>query len=172
MFGAINPPTGAPESPTTVGALMPNWTAANPDLKAALDATELIAAQTPGMTWGSKFDVKDVPEELYTQVASNVIFTRGVIGQNMEMVGTDGVFRPAGTIIIPSDVSTFLAVADQGGYPAPAPEQQQAPIAAPADVANANVAAYGDDKPAAAFAIVSPRVAVAGIAVLAAFFVL
>lgn len=161
LFGAVNANTGLENSNTTVAAMMPQWAAANPDIGAALLTVNKIANQTGGLIWGDSFDAAQIPTELHVQLAENVLYTRAVIGSNPEMVGPNGVFTMTGGVIVPNDVSALFNVADQGGYPAPAAANDAASDPAPTDSTTGG-----------AGSLVAAPVAVAGLAVLAAFLML
>jgi plastocyanin len=163
MFGAINAATGLEGSPTTVNSLMPTWAQQNPDIAAALSATNNLAVNTGGLNWGGKVDVSQIPPELHGQVAGNVLFTRAVMGSNPDMIDSNNVFRPEGELIVPNDILASFSAADAGGYDTPAESENKTN-----DQASLN--ANNGDGSNGAGSIISSRVAVAGVALLAAMF--
>lgn len=166
MFGAINAPTGGADSNTTVAALMPQWAAANADIASAWNATSVLAASTPGLTWGDKIDLGSVDPALHAGIAQSILYTRAVIAENKDMVGADGVFRPQKDLKLPADVSALLADADSGS---PAGAQNAATGAGPTAAADAQAAAASQaPETNGAGSIVSSRAAVAAVALLAA----
>lgn len=162
LFGGINANTGNEDSQTTVDGILPQIASSNPDVAAALSVTNKFAEQTPGLNWGGKIETKDIPANLQNQLVANVLFTRNVMGTNPDMFAKDGSFTPAGEMIVPTDTLQLFAIANAGGYkdvtPDVAPEAQ-------------NVAAAADQAPTGGSATtVVSRVAVAGVALLAAMF--
>jgi plastocyanin len=170
LFGAINAATGNENSTTTVSSLMPQWAASNADIDAQLTATNALASQTAGLEWANKLDVADIPPEQYPTLASNILFTRAVIGQNPDMVGKDGVWRPSGSVVIPADRAALFIQADIGGYGYPAEDDSSSdgPTGVPQNAAAqpTSTEATGNG---VAIGATSSRVAIAGFAVLVAF---
>jgi plastocyanin len=162
MFGGINVNTGLEGSPTTVNALMPTWAQQNPDVAAALSATNNLAVSTGGLNWGGKIDVAEIPSEFHGQVAANVLFTRAVMGTNPDMIDASNNLVAEGELIVPNDILASFAVANAGGYEMPAASEDTSGQAE-------NLAANTDGSNGAG-SIISSRVAVAGVALLAAVF--
>lgn len=166
LFGALNAATGNEDSNTTVAVLMPQWAASNADINAQLVATNSIANQTGGLGWASKIDVSSIPAAQYPALATSILYTRRVIGQNPEMVGADGVFRPTGNVVVPADLSQLFVQADLGGYSAT--DTSSGPTSA-AENAAASTSATPEGN-GVAIGATSSRFAVAGFAILVAFF--
>ncbi|KAH7100779.1 hypothetical protein BKA62DRAFT_830719 [Auriculariales sp. MPI-PUGE-AT-0066] len=111
------------------------------------------------------FATKDVPADLQNQLLANVLFTRNVMGTNPDMFAKDGSFTPAGEMIIPTDTLQLFAIANAGGYKDVAPDVlPEAPAAQ-----NVAAASTAEKTPTGGSATtVASRVAVAGVALLAA----
>ncbi|EJD34706.1 hypothetical protein AURDEDRAFT_117577 [Auricularia subglabra TFB-10046 SS5] len=172
MWGGVNVPNGDVNSATTVAALMPQWAAASPDINAALTATNAKTADSPAKNWGNTVDLAGIDPAYHAGIAQSILYTRAVIAENKDMVGADGVFRPAKDVKLPADFAALLSTADQGGLPGS--NTQNANVAQQTGTPNNNAAPVDDDAETygsnGAGSLVSSRVAVAAVAVLAALF--
>lgn len=116
MFSIINPPN-AFGGATSVGSMMPMWANADPNILAAVQYTQNKTAGTPAENWGSDIDVGGIDPTQHPAVATNVLFTRLVIGANPSTLDANGNFKPTGPINIPNDLPAVLAsTASTYGY--------------------------------------------------------
>lgn len=171
MWGGINVPNGEVNSATTVAALMPQWAAASPDINAALTATNAKTADSPAKNWGNTVDLAGIDPAYHAGIAASILYTRAVIAENKDMVGADGVFRPAKDVKLPADFSALLTTADQGGLPGS--NTQNANVAQQTGTPQNNAATTDDAETYGtngAGSVVSSRVAVGAVALLAALF--
>jgi len=110
MWGMINPPvqSGAANS---IGSMMPEWAAANPDIEAAWSVIGDSTAGTPADTWGNNIILEGIPEDQYVNVATNTMYTRAFLAANPTMMetGLGAVNVDGSPIVIPDDVSGLIA---------------------------------------------------------------
>jgi len=174
MFGAINPPQGDATSNSTVGSMMSVWASADPDIAQALNVTNALAAnatgaaQTAGMTWGNELDVSKIDPSLHASLAKSVLYSRQLMASNPGSFDSTGKFNPNGNVTVPFDISAALDNADAGG---PNAANAVNAAAGPTNSSSSSSAAP-TGKTSAALSVRSSGVAVAAVAVLAAFFAL
>jgi len=172
MFGAINP-TAAPGSNTSVGAMMEGWAAANPDIATVLNSTNTLAVGLPAMEWGNGMDVSNIDPSLHPALAKDILFTRQVMAANPHMVDANGKFNPTGQLTIPADVSNLLDTADAGSPGGPVNAAVSTSSTSSSSTASPTTSSTQTTPTAnAAMSMKSSGLAVALVAVVAAFFAL
>lgn len=110
MWGIINPASDF-GGIDTVGSNMQEWVNSDPDLMAAWEYTKEMTQGTSVESWGSNINLQDIPEDVYPQVAANVLFTRANFAANPGMVELDlGAVTPDGSpVAIVSELNTLLS---------------------------------------------------------------
>lgn len=82
MFGIINPPN-ALGSPSSVGSMMQNLTASNPNLSMMRSYTDNATMNSPGASqWGTNFDMSSIPQWAQQSFVENVFYTRLFLAAN------------------------------------------------------------------------------------------
>ncbi|KAJ7273668.1 hypothetical protein B0H12DRAFT_1007567 [Mycena haematopus] len=171
MFGVINPQMAAPGSPTSLGGMMQSMAANDSDLSAySAYSSNVTSNNAAASSWGENFDMSSLPAWSQSLFATNVLYTRAVIGMNADVYtpenGVDLSSVATTPLMLPMDLSTAL---DAATAPAAPTDAGATPAAAAAtDPAAASTTA----KPSGASALASPRLLVAGAVVLATIFAL
>ena len=176
MFGIINPPN-AYMQPSSVSMMMPSLAGMYPSTQAAMSYTNNATANsTSAASWGMNMDMSGMPQWSQQYMAENVLYTRAVIGMNPEIVSSDGSIDWSNLgnnpMMLPVDVaaaaSSNNAANSTGSYGSPAssssPSAASSPSSSPVGASSKSSNGAG--------ALSSPRVAVALVAVVAAFFAL
>ncbi|KAF7338330.1 Phytocyanin domain-containing protein [Mycena venus] len=183
MFGIINPAMAAPGSPTSLGGMMQSMAANDSDLSAyAAYSSNVTSNNDAAAKWGANFDMANMPDWSHSLFATNVLFTRAVLGMNSEVLQADGstdLSSVANTpLMLPMDISQPLnaAAAPQSSdaNAAAASTPASTPAATPAGAAGTDpaAAAQTSTKSNGASSVASPRLLVAGVVVLATIFAL
>jgi hypothetical protein len=173
MFGIINPPN-AYMQPGSVSMMMPSLAGQYPSTQASMSYTANVTSNSSSAaSWGMNIDMSSMPTWSQQYTAENVLYTRAVLAMNSDMVNSDGSinFSNMGSspIMLPTDVAAAVtnnADNSTSSYGSPAssssPSSASSPSASPVSASSQNGAG----------ALSSPRVAVALVAVAAAFFAL
>jgi len=175
MFGVINPAQAAPGSPTSLGGMMSSMAANDSDLSAyAAYSSNITSNDDAASQWGSNFDMSALPDWAHSLVATNVLYTRGVIAMNKEILQSDNSVDLSSVsttpLMLPMDISNALDAASAA--PAASGDASSA-AAAPAGAAEtAPPAASPSSKPNGASSVASPRLLVAAAVVVATIFAL
>jgi plastocyanin len=178
MFGIINPPN-AYMQPSSASMMMPSLAGQYPSTQAAMSyASNMTASQPAAAAWGGNIDLSGVPDWAQSYAAENILFTQSFLASNPETINQAGDvdLSPLGSnaVMIPTDVAAAARQNDvdnststaSSGYPA---------ASSTASGSTPSTTASGDSSTGStngAGAISSPRVAVALVAVAAAFFAL
>jgi plastocyanin len=175
MFGIINPPN-AYMQPGSAAMMMPSLAGQYPSTQAAMSYTSNVTAnQSSAANWGMNIDMSGMPSWSQQYTAENVLYTRAFLGMNPETLSGDGVDLSGlanNAVMVPTDVAASMSSnnADNStsGYGSPASSSSAPSSASP------SASAVGGSSKASngAGALSSPRVAVALVAVAAAFFAL
>lgn len=174
MFGVINPAMAAPGSPSSLGGMMSSMAANDSDLSAyAAYSSNLTSNNEAAANWGKNFDMSAIPDWAQGLFATNVLFTRGVISKNPDILTSDNSLdlkSVASTpLMLPMDISQPLDAASA----ASAPPAGDSSAAAPAGAAEtAPPSASTTPKPSGASSVASPRLLVAAAVVVATIFAL
>jgi len=177
MFGIINPPNAYMQS-TSVGMMMPSLAGQYPSTQAAMSYTSNATSNSSSAAnWGMNIDMSGMPSWSQQYTAENVLYTRAVLGMNTDMVGADGTidFTNLGSspLMVPTDVAASMpsnnADNSTGSYGSPASASTPSGSSSPSSSA---VGGSSKSSSSGAGALSSPRVAVALVAVAAAFFAL
>ena len=84
MFGIINPPN-ANAAPSSVGSMMQQMVAANPDLGKMRDyADNATKSSDAASTWGTSFSMANIPDWAQESFVENVLHTRTWLAANPE----------------------------------------------------------------------------------------
>jgi activator of HSP90 ATPase len=175
MFGIINPPNAYMQS-TSVGMMMPSLAGQYPSTQAAMSYTSNVTAnQSSAATWGMNIDMSSMPSWSQQYTAENVLFTRAFLGMNPETLSSDGSVdlstMGSSAVMVPTDVAASMnnagnSTSSSYGSPSSSSASSSASSAAASAVGGSSKSTNG------AGVISSPRVAVALVAVVAAFFAL
>jgi len=182
MFGIINPSMASPGSPTSLGGMMQSMAANDSDLSAyAAYSSNVTSNNNAASEWGTNFDMSALPDWSHSLFATNVLFTRAVLGMNSEVLKPDNsidLSSVASTpLMLPMDISSPLnaASAPQASSASPA-STADAGAATPAGAAATDPATSPSASPSAksngASAVASPRLLVGAAVVLATIFAL
>jgi len=182
MFGIINPSMASPGSPTSLGGMMQSMAANDSDLSAyAAYSSNVTSNNAAASEWGTNFDMSALPDWSHSLFATNVLFTRAVLGMNSEVLKPDNsidLSSVASTpLMLPMDISSPLnaASAPQASSASPA-STADAGAATPAGAAATDPATSPSASPSAksngASAVASPRLLVGAAVVLATIFAL
>ena len=172
MFGIINPPN-AYMQPGSVSMMMPSIAGKYPSTQAAMSyASNATANQSYAASWGMNMDMSGMPDWSQQYMAENVLYTRAFLGMNSETVGSDGSIDlsalGSNAVMIPTDVAAAMSSNNgDSSYGSPATSSASSAASSPsASPVGASSKSNG------AGVLSSPRVAVALVAVAAAFFAL
>jgi len=174
MFGIINPPNAYMQS-TSVGMMMPSLAGKYPSTQAAMSYTSNVTSNSSASSWGMNIDMSGMPSWSQQYTAENVLFTRAFLGMNPETLGSDGSVDMSAlgssAVMVPTDVAASMDNADNStsssyGSPASSSASSSASSASASAVGGSSKSTNG------AGVLSSPRVAVALVAVIAAFFAL
>jgi hypothetical protein len=171
MFGIINPPNAFGQ-PSSAGMMMPTLASQNPSTEAAMQyASNCTASQPMAAAWGTSMDMSGMPSWAQSYAAENIMYTQSFLAMNPEVISDKGVdLAPLASnpIMIPSDVASAVRVSNGDGYGSSTGSSSSA-AASPSTSPNSAASKGGSN---GAGALSSPRVAVALVAVAAAFFAL
>jgi plastocyanin len=170
MFGIINPPN-AYMQPGSVAMMMPSIAGQYPSTQAAMSYTANVTSNSSSASWGMNIDMSSMPSWSQQYTAENVLYTRAVLAMNADMVGPDGSINLAGMgsspMMLPTDVAA--AASNNAGSSYGSPASSSTPSSAASSPSSSPVSASSKN---GAGALSSSRVAVALVAVAAAFFAL
>ena len=171
MFGIINPPN-AWGQPSSAGMMMPTLAGQNPSTEAAWQyASNCTASQPKAAAWGTSMDMSNMPSWAQTYAAENIMYTQSFLAMNPEVMSDKGVdLAPLASnpIMIPTDVANAVRLTSGDGS---STDSSSPAAASPSSDPSSNSAASKGGSNGAG-ALSSPRVAVALVAVAAAFFAL
>jgi len=176
MFGIINPPSAYMQS-GSASMMMPNLASMYPSTQAAMSYTANVTSnQSSAASWGMNIDMSGMPDWSQQYTADNVLYTQAVMAMNPEMVSADGTLdlstMGSSPIMLPTDVAAALTSSNSTGsssYGSPASSSTPSGASSSSSPSTSPVAASSKS---GAGALSSPRVAVAVVAVVAAFFAL
>ncbi|KAI0046114.1 hypothetical protein FA95DRAFT_1419239 [Auriscalpium vulgare] len=173
MFGIINPPNALGAASAAIPGLAANSSSTSAALSYANNATSNNAAAS---SWGANIDLSTLPTWAHSLAAENILYTRAFLGQNPEVINTDGTVDMSAAannaLMIPSDVASLSNNAAVTPASSSAASDNAASSAAPAASSAAASPVSAANKPNGAGVMASPSVAVALVAVVAAFFAL
>lgn len=175
MFGIINPPN-AYMSSTSVGMMMPSLAGQYPSTQAAMSYTSNVTANSSSAaSWGMNMNMSGMPSWSQQYMAENVLFTQAVLAMNPETLNADGTVDFSNTtstpLMVPTDVAASMSSNADSSYGSPA-SSSAASGTSGASSPSASAVGGSSKSSNGAGALSSPRVAVALIAVAAAFFAL
>jgi plastocyanin len=178
MFGIINPPSVF-NNAGSASMMMPSLASQYPSTQAAMSyAANMTANQSSAAMWGSNIDMSSVPSWAQSYAAENILYTQSFLAMNPESLSADGSVDlsplSSNAIMLPTDVAAAARTnnddattsSSSAGYPA---------ASSTASGSKPSSTAAGDSSKSStsgAGALSSPRVAVALVAVVAAFFAL
>jgi hypothetical protein len=178
MFGIINAPN-AYMSNTSVGMMMPSLAGQYPSTQAAMSYTSNVTANSStAASWGMNMDMSGMPSWSQQYAAENVLFTRAVLGMNPETLSADGSvdFSNIGStpLMVPTDVAASMSSnnADNSTGSYGYGSSGTSSTSSSASPSSSAVGGSSKSSSSGAGALSSPRVAVALVAVAAAFFAL
>lgn len=166
MFGIINPPN-AFQQPGSASNMMPSLASQNPSTQAGWSyASNATSNNTAAANWGMNLDMSKMPDWSMPYMAENILFTRSFLAMNPESMAADGSVNLAplsnNAVMIPTDIAAAARQnnAQSGNSSATSSGATSTPSSAASSSGGKNGAG----------ALASPRVAVALVAVAAAFF--
>jgi len=177
MFGVINPVMALPGAPTSLGGMMSSMAANDSDLSAyAAYSNNVTSGNNAASNWAANIDMSSLPEWSHSIVATNVLYSRAVLGMNPEVLKPDNSVDlssvAATPLMLPMDITAPLNAAtaqqagaapnDAGASPVGAAATSPAAAAPPTTSAPANGAS----------SVASPRFLVAAVVVVATIFAL
>ena len=174
MFGIINPPNAYMQN-TSVGMMMPSLAGQYNSTQAAMSYTSNVTANDSSAAgWGMNIDMGGMPSWSQQYTAENVLYTRAFLGMNPDAFGSDGSVDlsalSSNPAMFPTDVAASMssnnADSSTGSYGSPGSSTSSSASPSSSAVGGSSKSTNG------AGALSSPRVAVALIAVAAAFFAL
>ncbi|KAK7014900.1 Phytocyanin domain-containing protein [Favolaschia claudopus] len=176
MFGIINPAMAAPGSPSSLSGMMQSMAATDSNLAAyAAYSNNITASNDAASAWGGNMDMSSMPDWSRSLFATNVLFTRAVLGMNPDVLKGDNSIDLSSVaktpLMVPTDIQAPL---DASSAPQP-PADDSNNNATPAGAAASDPAgAPQSSEPAknGASSIASPRLLVAAGVVLATIFAL
>jgi plastocyanin len=173
MFGIINPPNAFGQN-GSAGMMMPSLAMQYPSTQAAMTyASNCTSSQPMAAAWGTGIDMSGMPSWAQSYAAENIMFTQSFLAMNSEVMSSSGAVDLAplanNPIMMPTDVANQVRLSSTDGYGSNTTSSSAA--ASPSSSSTTNSAASKGGKNGAA-ALSSPRVAVAFVAVAAAFFAL
>jgi plastocyanin len=161
MFGIINPPS-APGQPGSVGMMLPTVANSTAATQAGWSyMTNITSGQPAAAAWGNNIDMSQMPSWSQSYVAENVMYSKSFFALNPAAISQNGTVNlsplAAAGISLPTDVAAAVRLSDNSTA------TSSSSGAAPSSTSK---------KSNGAGALSSPRVAVALVAVVAAFFAL
>ncbi|KAH9066405.1 hypothetical protein EDB87DRAFT_1554455 [Lactarius vividus] len=168
MFGIINPPN-AYQQPGSASNMMPSLASQNPSTQAGWSyASNATSNNTAAGNWGMNLDMSKMPDWSMPYMAENILFTRSFLAMNPESMTQDGSVDLSplanNAVMIPTDVA---AAARLNNAESSTPSSTSSGVSSTPSSASSS-----SGKTNGAGALASPRVAVALVAVVAAFFAL
>lgn len=182
MFGVINPAMALPGAPTSLGGMMSSMAANDSDLSAyAAYSNNVTSGNNAASNWAANIDMSSLPDWSHSLVATNVLYSRAVLGMNPEVLQADNSIDlssvAATPLMLPMDITAPLndATAQQSGAAGAAPTDAGNAGASPVGAA---ATSPGTAAPATssttngASSVASPRFLVAAVVVVATIFAL
>ncbi|KAH9035347.1 hypothetical protein EDB85DRAFT_1863152 [Lactarius pseudohatsudake] len=168
MFGIINPPN-AFQQPGSASNMMPSIASQNPSTQAGWSYTSNATSNnTAAGNWGMNLDMSKMPDWSMPYMAENILYTQSFLAMNPESMGQDGSVDLSplanNAVMFPTDVAAAARLnnAESGTSTSTSSGASSTPTSASSNTGGSNGAG----------ALASPRVAVALVAVVAAFFAL
>jgi len=173
MFGVINPPNAFMQ-PGSASMMMSSLSSQYPSTQAAMSYTSnLTASQPSAASWGMNMDMSSMPAWSQQYAADNILYTQAVMAMNPDMIGSDGSldFSKMGKspLMLPVDIA---AAANNAGNSTSSYGSPASSSSAPGAASSPSTSPVSASSSNGAGAVSSPRVAVALVAVAAAFFAL
>jgi len=173
MFGIINPPNAFGQN-GSAAMMMPSLSSEYPSTGAGMSYAENVTSGNPAAAgWGSSIDLTNMPPWAQSYAAENILFARAFFAMNPETISADGKvdLSPLATnpIQFPTDVSAASRL-DYGD--SPSSSSSAAEPSSTSDGSSTPNSATSKGGSNGAGALSSPRVAIALVAVAAAFFAL
>jgi len=163
MFGIINPPS-APGQAGSVGMMLPTVANSTAATQAGWSyMTNITSGQPAAAAWGNGIDMSKMPSWSQSYVAENVMYSKSFFALNPAAISQNGTvdLSPLGStgISLPNDVAAAVRLSNNSTTNGTSSSSGATPSAS-------------SNKSNGAGALSSPRVAVAFVAVAAAFFAL
>ncbi|KAJ2921910.1 hypothetical protein H1R20_g15194, partial [Candolleomyces eurysporus] len=170
MFGIVNPTTNFAAA-TSFGNKIQGIAANNSDVQSYASYTrQQTASNNLAARWGSNIDMAAFPDWAQSVVAENVLYTRNFLAANPEVLKEDGSIdlstADSTPLAIPQDLAAALASASAPATTIAAPT---ATSSAPAETTTGTTESLNNS---GAMSSASPRLLVAGMAILATYILL
>jgi hypothetical protein len=174
MFGIINPPNSEPwGGPGSAMSMISNVTASNPSTQASYNYTSSVTSNcSTAASWGMGMNMSAMPSWAQPYVLENVMYTQAYISLNTEVIANGnatnwGVLAETPNVY-PTDIAANVRATD-GGYGTGTSSISTTAASSPTSTGGASPQT---NSKSGAGALSSPRVAVAVVAVVAAWFAL
>lgn len=171
MFGIINPPNALGQN-GSAAMMMPSLASQSPSTEAGMIyAQNVTSGHAAAAAWGSGIDLSTMPPWSQTYAAENILYFKSFLAMNPDTISDDGTVDlsalSTNPVMFPTDVAAAARVSDEPSTSssAAAPESTSSGGSETPNTASST----GSN---GAGALSSPRVAVALVAVVAAFFAL
>lgn len=174
MFGIINPPNAFGQN-GSAAMMMPSLAGQYPSTQAGMSYMQNVTSgHASAAAWGSSIDLSNLPPWSQAYAAENILFARSFFAMNPETISDDGTVDLSpltnNPIMIPTDVSAAARLSDSSS---PSYSSSAATPSSTSDGGSSTPnAASSKGGSNGAGALSSPRVAIALVAVAAAFFAL
>jgi hypothetical protein len=174
MFGIINPPNAFGQN-GSAAMMMPSLASQYPSTQAGMSyAQNVTSGHASAAAWGGSIDLSKLPPWSQSYAAENILFARSFFSMNPETISNDGIvdLSPLANnpIMMPTDVSAAARLSDSSS---PSYSSSAATPSSTSDGGSSTPnAASSKGGSNGAGALSSPRVAIALVAVAAAFFAL
>ncbi|KAI0283144.1 hypothetical protein BGY98DRAFT_1087985 [Russula aff. rugulosa BPL654] len=160
--------------PGSASMMMSSLSSQYPSTQAAMSYTSnLTASQPSAASWGMNMDMSSMPAWSQQYAADNILYTQAVMAMNPDMIGSDGSldFSKMGKspLMLPVDIA---AAANNAGNSTSSYGSPASSSSAPGAASSPSTSPVSASSSNGAGAVSSPRVAVALVAVAAAFFAL
>jgi hypothetical protein len=175
MFGIINPPNAYGSSGSAMN-MISSVASMNPSTQTAYSyATNATSNCTTASSWGMSMNISQLPSWAQSYAVENMFYTQSVIAMNKEVITTSGSldFGMLGNgmpVAYPDDVAGKARASTDGGYGSGSSSSSSS--AAASSPSSTGGASPQTNSKSGAGALSSPRVAVALVAVVAAWFAL
>jgi len=174
MFGIINPPNAFGQN-SSAAMMMPSLAGEYPSTGAGMSYTQNVTSGNDAAAgWGGSIDLSKMPSWSQSYAAENILFARAFFAMNPETISADGKVDLSPLSTNPIQFPTDVAAASRLDYgDSPSSSSSAAEPSSTADGSSTpNSATSKGGSSNGAGALSSPRVAIALVAVAAAFFAL
>jgi plastocyanin len=175
MFGIINPPSAYMQA-GSASMMMPSLASQYPSTQAAMSYTSNVTSnQSSAASWGMNIDMSGMPSWSQQYTADNLLYTQAVMAMNPDMVSNGALdLSSMGSqpIMLPTDVAAALASNNANNSTSSYGSSASSSPSGSSSASSPSTSPVAASSKNGAGVLSSPRVAVAVVAVVAAFFAL